>query len=58
MEGRWNGEVATVPSTEEGPQVISDELYFREADGFWSQRQSTTSILGMSSTSVSTFKTR
>lgn len=33
MEGRWNGELATVPATEDGTQVCSYDLIFRDDEG-------------------------
>uniref|UniRef100_K3W9Y8 Ubiquitin-like domain-containing protein n=1 Tax=Globisporangium ultimum (strain ATCC 200006 / CBS 805.95 / DAOM BR144) TaxID=431595 RepID=K3W9Y8_GLOUD len=50
MEGRWNGELATVPAQDEGNQVCSYDLIFRDDEGVWSQRQSRTTISGLTST--------
>ncbi|GAB9463047.1 hypothetical protein Gpo141_00000523 [Globisporangium polare] len=50
MEGRWNGELATVPAAEEGNQVCSYDLIFRDDEGVWSQRQSRTTISGLTLT--------
>lgn len=79
MEGRWNGELATVPVAEEGNQVCSYDLIFRDDEGanrlkfiysvalcflifslggiyvtlfagVWSQRQSRTTISGLTLT--------
>ncbi|CAI5731985.1 unnamed protein product [Hyaloperonospora brassicae] len=49
MEGRWNGELATIPPQEEGSQVCSNELAFRDDEGVWSQRQSRTTMSGLTS---------
>lgn len=50
LEGRWNGELTTVPAAEEGGQVCSTDLVFRDEEGVWSQRQSRTTISGLTST--------
>ncbi|TMW60319.1 hypothetical protein Poli38472_000361 [Pythium oligandrum] len=50
LEGRWNGELATVPPKEDGNQVCSMDLAFRDDEGVWSQRQSRTTISGLTST--------
>ena len=50
MEGRWNGELATIPPQDEGSQVCSNELMFRDDEGVWSQRQSRTTMSGLTST--------
>ncbi|KAG6622671.1 Ubiquitin domain [Phytophthora cinnamomi] len=49
MEGRWNGELTTVPEQEEGSQVCSNDLVFRDDEGVWSQRQSRTTMSGLTS---------
>lgn len=75
MEGRWNGELATIPAGDEGTQVCSYDLIFRDDEGevllhygraddpvkppltlfvvlpgVWSQRQSRTTINGLTLT--------
>jgi hypothetical protein len=50
MEGRWNGELTNVPSQEDGNQVCSNDLIFREEEGVWSQRQTRTTISGLAMT--------
>ncbi|POM77202.1 Hypothetical protein PHPALM_5446 [Phytophthora palmivora] len=49
MEGRWNGELTTIPPQEEGSQVCSNDLVFRDDEGVWSQRQSRTTMSGLTS---------
>ncbi|KAE8912680.1 hypothetical protein PF005_g3465 [Phytophthora fragariae] len=49
MEGRWNGELTTVPEQDEGSQVCSHDLVFRDDEGVWSQRQSRTTMSGLTS---------
>ncbi|CAH0473731.1 unnamed protein product [Peronospora belbahrii] len=49
MEGRWNGELATIPPQDEGSQVCSNDLIFRDDEGVWSQRQSRTTMSGLTS---------
>ncbi|EQC32853.1 hypothetical protein SDRG_09388 [Saprolegnia diclina VS20] len=50
MEGRWNGELESIPSQDEGTQVCSCELTFREEEGVWNLRQMRTSISGLTTT--------
>ncbi|KAL0584754.1 hypothetical protein ABG067_005492 [Albugo candida] len=50
MEGRWNGETTTVPAQTDGNQVCSCDLLFRSEEGVWSQRQTRTSINGLTTT--------
>ncbi|GMF10616.1 unnamed protein product [Phytophthora lilii] len=49
MEGRWNGELTTIPPQDEGSQVCSNDLVFRDDEGVWSQRQSRTTMSGLTS---------
>ncbi|KAF1773419.1 Ubiquitin-related domain [Phytophthora cactorum] len=49
MEGRWNGELTTIPPQDEGSQVCSNDLIFRDDEGVWSQRQSRTTMSGLTS---------
>lgn len=51
MEGRWNGELTSIPEQEEGTQVCSSELTYRE-EGVWNLRQMRTSISGLTTTQV------
>ncbi|CAK5237608.1 unnamed protein product [Aphanomyces euteiches] len=53
MEGRWNGELTSIPSQEEGTQVCSSELVYRE-EGVWHLRQMRTSISGLTTTQLET----
>ncbi|OQR96161.1 hypothetical protein ACHHYP_16950 [Achlya hypogyna] len=55
MEGRWNGELESIPSQDEGTQVCSCELTFRE-EGVWNLRQMRTSISGLTTTQHSWIK--
>ncbi|CAK4073456.1 unnamed protein product [Aphanomyces euteiches] len=55
MEGRWNGELTSIPSQEEGTQVCSSELVYRE-EGVWHLRQMRTSISGLTTTQYSWIK--
>ncbi|ETV68521.1 hypothetical protein, variant 2 [Aphanomyces astaci] len=64
MEGRWNGELTSIPPHEEGTQVCSSELAYREEGSFmsfvlkslivllgaWHLRQMRTSISGLTTT--------
>ncbi|DBA03749.1 TPA: hypothetical protein N0F65_004166 [Lagenidium giganteum] len=50
MEGRWNGELATLPPQEEGSEVCANDLIFRDDEGVWSQRQTRTTISGLTTT--------
>ncbi|OQR99926.1 hypothetical protein THRCLA_06337 [Thraustotheca clavata] len=56
MEGRWNGELESIPSQDEGTQVCSCELTFREEEGVWNLRQMRTSISGLTTTQHSWIK--
>jgi hypothetical protein len=49
MEGRWNGELTAIPEQEDGSQVCSNDLVFRDDEGVWSQRQSRTTMSGLTS---------
>ncbi|KAJ0402896.1 hypothetical protein ATCC90586_000485 [Pythium insidiosum] len=50
LEGRWNGELTAVPMQDEGNQVCSVDLVYRDDEGVWSQRQSRTTISGLTTT--------
>ena len=52
MEGRWNGEMTAIPPQDEGTQVCSSELLFREEEAVWSQRQMRTTIVGITTAYV------
>lgn len=54
MEGRWNGEMTVLPaSQQDGTQVCASEILFREEERVWSQRQTVTTINGITTTHVS-----
>ncbi|KAF0716543.1 Aste57867_2791 [Aphanomyces stellatus] len=55
MEGRWNGDLTSIPAQEEGSQVCSSELAYRE-EGVWHLRQMRTSISGLTTTQYSWIK--
>lgn len=42
--------MASVPPQEEGTEVCSSEFLYRKEDGVWSQRQTRTSIVGITHT--------
>lgn len=35
MEGRWNGELTSIPMHEEGSQVCSSDVLFRDDEGIY-----------------------